>query len=152
MMRWPALVMLTGLGCHGGVGHTSLEGMAYPYAPTSVKIHSLSRLTRDSAGAVDGAELWVEFKDMDGQTSRATGSVTATAVAGSGAPVGRTISLDDATANFEAWDTALRMYRIKLQFDKALDRAPPGGIGAEVVWRTPTLKVVKVTARVREPG
>lgn len=142
-----AAVALT--GCQTGTGHTSNDLMEYPYAPTTVKLHSLSRLSTDGAGAVIAAELWIEFKDCDDQTSRATGSVTGKVMGGPGNPTSQTINLNDAAANFAAWDTALRMYRMRIPIAGAMP--PSGGIQVELVWLTPADCVVTVGCRLKAP-
>lgn len=145
-----AVVALT--GCQSGTGHTSNDLMAYPYAPTVVKLHSLSRLSTDSTGAVIAAELWIEFKDCNDQTSRATGSVTGKVMGGPGNSTSQTINLNDPAANFAAWDTALRMYRMRIPIGGATEKSPSGGVQVELVWQTPADCAVTIGGRLKAPG
>jgi hypothetical protein len=113
---WPLLILLIACGLAGcatpegadrvGVDPATGEPVPWPYWPTTMRIHPLSRLVTDADSGRTVIEARIEFLDRDGQTTRACGQLR--------------IDLYDASANFPTqpvttWEMDLRDLAINRQ-------------------------------------
>ena len=112
-------------------------GDCFPYGPTHFRVHSLSRFEEDSEGECNSLELWIEFLDADGETARGVGHLQANVVVPGRQPIVAAMNLDDRAVNSEAWDSPLRMYRLKLAIKPPLPSDPPPTALVTATWTEP---------------
>ena len=97
----------------------------WPYRPANMRIHPLTRLTRDAATDDQIIEARVEFTDADGITTRAVGRLELTLIEGASNATGTTIrqwatiDLRDREVNRQRFDEVTRTYLLKLELDLA---------------------------------
>lgn len=87
----------------------------WPFRPTSMRLHPLSRLTTGAEGA-HVVEARLELRDEDGQVTRGIGKVRLTLrLNGSNVVVQAwDFNLFDLTTNREAFDSVTRTYRFEV--------------------------------------
>ncbi|MCP3904150.1 MAG: hypothetical protein GY715_11005 [Planctomycetes bacterium] len=118
------LVALTGCQNPGGGGrvpppaHT--DGTArWPFWPTDMRVHPLTRITTNEDGAEVVIEARLELVDSDGHTTKGTGVIECELV-----PRGTNervaywkLDLGDLTVNRERYDEVTRTYLLRLELD-----------------------------------
>lgn|GEM_PF-2408578 len=128
------LVIITILmGCDQSFQRGTVGVTTYPYGPVSCAIHGLSRLECKTGSTIDAAVVCVEFKDMDGQTTRADGLISVEF----GVPDRRTekfYDLNDRAINRECWNKTIRMYEFKHALVPPLATAPEDEICVRITW------------------
>ncbi len=113
------------------------RSLEYAYSPASFNVHSLSRLATEPGGPATAVELWIEFLDAEGVTSRGVGLIQASvSIQGRNSVVGA-LNLDDAQANAQAWDRPLRMYRLIVPLKPPVAETTPAS-KVEVTWVRPS--------------
>ncbi len=132
-----ALLVVVSLGCQPGLSTGGAGGDCFPYGPTQFRVHSLSRFEGDSEGERNALELWIEFLDADGETTRGIGHLQANVVVPGRQPIVAAMNLDDRAVNSEAWDSPLRMYRLKLAIKPPLPADPAPTARVTVTWTAP---------------
>jgi len=101
----------------------------WPYWPTSMRVHPLSRVIRADAESPFGVlDLRLEASDADGIDGRAVGTITIELVArGRNAEPTRfewTVDLADPAVNRRLFDTVTRTYHIRREFEWTASPAP----------------------------
>jgi hypothetical protein len=95
----------------GGDATSSSAGVSvneWPFVPTTIRVHPLSRITVDAAGR-RRVELRIECRDSEGDSVRTVGMVTIRLGDANG--VEAAIDLNEMRLNQETWDRVTRTYR-----------------------------------------
>jgi len=115
---------------HAGTGASSADSAgrdnaqaAWPYRPTAMRIHPLTRFAHDEQADEPIIEARIEFTDRDGVTTRAVGQLNLTLLdleaEGDRSPIRQwqAIDLSNMEMNANRFDTVMRTYLLKLQVD-----------------------------------
>ncbi len=110
-----AALVLAG-GCRGGAvspfeGRRDQPGVAFPFAPASMRIHPLSRVAPEERTII----CHLEFRDSWGDTAKAAGTLAIELVGDDDSSARWDIDLSDLDANGRLYDPATRTYRIRLR-------------------------------------
>lgn len=99
-----------------GPGEPGASPESWPFEPTEVRLHPLSRAVRDAAGC--RVEALVECRDRSGDATRAVGMLWAEAgTTEERRAVEADLSVMD--TNAAVWDQVLRVYRLRLELPQA---------------------------------
>lgn len=126
--------MLTLAGCAPTISTVLAGGAIYPYGPNTFNIHPLSRLAGPTASEVTTVWLCVEFTDLDHQTTRATGTLSARIKIPGRADVEQSFDLNNLQTNNNLWDRPTRMYQLRFHIDPSLVDAARTAVSVEVRW------------------
>lgn len=138
------------VGCDQSFQRGTVGVTTYPYGPTSCAIHGLSRLSYGTGSTIYEEVVCVEFKDMDGQTTRADGLISVEF----GVPDRRTeklYDLNDRAINRECWNKTIRMYEFKHVLVPQLATAPEDGIPVRITWTPIDGKAITSEAVLKAP-
>ena len=108
---------------------TSGRDAEWPFWPVNMRLHPLTRLTRDEQTGQPIVECRLEFQDSDNQTSKAVGQLALQIYADSTTPTGSAAletwnqDLRDLQVNRRQYDDVTRTYLFRLQTTQPL---PPG--------------------------
>jgi hypothetical protein len=98
----------------------------WPFWPTNMRVHPLTRLVNDPQTSQQIIECRIEFQDSDGQTAKAVGQLTlqaypdAATPTGSGAMQTWNQDLRDLQVNRRQYDDVTRTYLFRLQTTQPL--------------------------------
>ncbi len=139
------------VGCVNTVQQATLGGIDYPYGPSSLHLHSLSRLELSPESLPSAAFVFVQFDDIDRQTTRATGVLEVAIVLPDRTKIEQSINLNNLGTNDENWDRTVRMYRIDFEFVPPLAEVPESGLPVSVTWTPVDGKASTVRGVLRGP-
>ncbi|MHC5114329.1 MAG: hypothetical protein ACYTGP_07865 [Planctomycetota bacterium] len=131
-MRVAAIVLvLSVLACGGcettkggvrGASSTHADGSPrWPFWPTDMRIHPLTRIAADADGAETVIEARLELVDEDGHTTKGVGVVTCELISRGDDTVVAfwELDLNDRAVNRERYDEVTRTYLIPLELNDA---------------------------------
>ena len=138
-----SVVCAAGSGCSAGDGKWTETGVAYPFAPASVRIHPLTHLDQTDDGEVL-LVCHIELLDPWGESVRGVGNMKVS-LFGPARPVSTEdavwlFDLNDLKTNNTLYDPATRTYRLQLielpawviEMGAATGRSGSGSIVAEL--------------------
>lgn len=134
--------MLSIAACSEAPKYRLRDGEMYPYGPDKAEVHTLSRLRSDGSGIVHGAVVFIEFRDLDGETCRGVGDVELALVVSGREPQPRRLKLDNTGENIALWNRAVRMYEVPFTIDPPLTADSPTAVRADLKWMCGTKPVV----------
>jgi len=120
--------------CSGSPKYQLNDGAVYPYGPDNAIVHRLSRLQADGDGMIRGAVVFIEFRDVDGETCRGIGDVEVALLAPEHEPQSKRLNLDSPSENIALWNRAVRMYEVKFQIDPPLKNSSSTAARANLKW------------------
>ncbi|MSR29283.1 MAG: hypothetical protein EXS03_06895 [Phycisphaerales bacterium] len=136
MVSLLAFMLVAAVACHTTPGVPGGPMSSYPYAPAGIRIHSLSRFDGSETDGYKSLELWIEFLDPEGETSRGVGHIQANVTMSERPPVVASVNLDDPQVNAKAWDSPLRMYRIAVEIKPPFAGLPKPSAHITLTWMT----------------
>ena len=130
-----ALLALAGCANQDKTAPGGGEGAGWPYWPTEIRIHPLSRLVIDQEAAATVIEARIELRDRDGYTCRGCGQLRLDlapySLDESAQPVATwNLSLDDAEFNRERYDKVTRTYLFRLELNAETELPTPAELRA----------------------
>ncbi len=146
-----AILAIVLAGCAPTISTVLPGGILYPYGPNTFNIHPLSRLTGPARDQVTTAWLCVEFTDIDGQTTRATGTLLARIKIAGRAIVEQSFDLNNLQTNNALWDRPTRMYQLRFDIDPPLVEAARTAVSVEVRWNPVNADPVQKQGVLRVP-
>jgi hypothetical protein len=86
--------------------------------------------------------VFIEFRDLDGETCRGVGDVELALVVSGREPQSRRLKLDNTGENIALWNRAVRMYEVPFTIDPPLKADSPTAVRADLKWMCGTKPVV----------
>ncbi|NBX36707.1 MAG: hypothetical protein EBR10_05735 [Planctomycetes bacterium] len=146
-----AAALLSIAACDGAPKYRLPDGTAYPYGPEKAEVHRLSRLQAGADGVSNGAAVFIEFRDVDGETCRGIGEMEVALVVSGRQPQTTLVSLDSRSDNSARWNRAVRMYELHFKIDPPLPVDPPPIVRADLKWTCGTRPAVSDSAHLDAP-
>jgi len=136
----------------GSSASASSTSAHWPFWPTRMRLHPLTRLTRDEQSGEPLVECRIEFQDSEDQTSKAVGQLTlqiypdSTTPLGSGALETWNQDLRDLELNRRQYDDVTRTYLFRLQTTQPL----PAGCELRAIFLSTDGKRMSAAMRLRQ--
>lgn len=135
----------------GGDTTSSSAGVSaneWPFVPTTIRVHPLSRITVDATG-LRRVELRIECRDAEGDSVRTIG--LAAIRLGDGSVSEEALDLNDMRVNQETWDRVTRTYRQTLEVPEGFVCKPGGKLPVKLDLRLSQDRVLSATGEIACP-
>lgn len=146
--------LLAGSGCEPGRRYRPGTGEPWPFEPTNLRIHPLTRFVAATDAGPPTLETHVELRDRDGFDARGVGMLRLSLRAeGRDAPPPLTwsLDLDDLVANRRHFDHVTQTYVVPLAIDWPA-QAPGSSMTLTVDLERPSEPPLRSTIRMQWPA